>query len=328
MPGISFAISTKPIEKGWALFDAPLLTLVALFVSLAASASASAAARRPVERYDAFARRLLDPDRRLPETDHRLLGDRGRQRRQVSVLVRSVGGAEQGRRRRPARRRRQLLDLDRRRPARFRGARRQELGQERLPRHRLEVGRRLRAAQRQPEAHPHVGRSREARRRRRLPESVQLGRRALGRHGRVRLAAARGQDAEAGAGVPEAAVPAQRLAGHERPQRAQHVPVGEGRRAARLRERREARAVAGQARLLPDPEGDAADRDAARRGQRLEQGGGAEVRELAVHAGRTDDLGARTASARSLLSVLRSTRSSSRRGRSCSRSATSAAGTR
>jgi sulfate transport system substrate-binding protein len=40
-------------------------------------------------------------------------------------------------------------------------------------------------------------------------------------------------------------LPAQRLAGHERPQRAQHVPLGQGRRPARLRERREARAVPG-----------------------------------------------------------------------------------
>ena len=102
----------------------------------------------------------------------------------------------------------------------------------------------------------------------------------------------REEDAEAGAGVPDATLPAQRLAGHERPQRAEHVPLGQGRRPARLRERREARPVAGQARLLPDPEGDAADRDAARGRQRQQQGGGAAVRQLALHARRADDLGA------------------------------------
>jgi ABC-type sulfate transport system substrate-binding protein len=64
-------------------------------------------------------------------------------------------------------------------------------------------------------------------RRRRLPEPVQLGRRAVGRHRGVRSAAPREEDAEAGAGVPQAALPAQRLAGHERSQRAQHVPVGQ-----------------------------------------------------------------------------------------------------
>ena len=90
--------------------------------------------------------------------------------------------------------------------------------------HRLEVGRRVRRPQRQPEAHQDVGRPRQARRRRRLPEPVQLRRRALGRHGRLRRAAAREEDAEAGAGLPEDALPAQRLAGHERPQRAEHVP--------------------------------------------------------------------------------------------------------
>ena len=56
-------------------------------------------------------------------------GDAGRQRRQVLELVRRVRGAEQGGRRRPARRRRQLLDLDRHGPARRREARRQELGE-------------------------------------------------------------------------------------------------------------------------------------------------------------------------------------------------------
>ena len=76
------------------------------------------------------------------------------------------------------------------------------------------------------------------------------------------------------------------------PQRAQHVPLGQGRRPARLRERREARPVAGQARLLPDPEGDAPDRDAARGRQREQQGRGAAVRQLALHARRADDLGA------------------------------------
>ena len=84
----------------------------------------------------------------------------------------------------------------------------------------------------------------------------------------------------------------ERLAGHERPQRAQHVPFGPGRRPARLRERCEARSVAGQARLLPDSEGDAADRDPTRGRQQQQQGRGAEVRQLAVHAARSDDLGA------------------------------------
>jgi hypothetical protein len=58
-----------------------------------------------------------------------------------------------------------------------------------------------------------------------------------------------------------------------------------------LRERREERAGTGQASLLPDPEGDAADRDAARRCRYVEQAGGDEVRQLALHAGGADDLG-------------------------------------
>ena len=139
---------------------------------------------------------------------------------------------------------------------------------EQVPRHRLEVGRRLRAAERQPEAHQDVGRPREAGRRRRLPEPVQLRRRALGRHGRVRRACC----ARARRRSRRVAYLTQ-LFKHNVSQDTSGrnalntFLVGPGRRAARLRERREARAVAGQARLLPDPEGDAADRDAARRRQ-------------------------------------------------------------
>src|SRR4029079_4231298 len=58
------------------------------------------------------------------------------------------------------------------------------------------------------------------------------------------------------------------------------------------RERREERSGARQAGLLRDPEGDAADRDAARRRKLWQQGGGDEVRQLALHAGGADDLGA------------------------------------
>ena len=59
-----------------------------------------------------------------------------------------------------------------------------------------------------------------------------------------------------------------------------------------------------------------------------EQGRGAAVRQLAVHAGRADDLGAERLPVRRTRASRRSSSRSSRRGRSCSRSATSAAGTR
>ena len=129
--------------------------------------------------------------------------------------------------------------------------------------------------------------------------------------------------------VPDAALPAQRLAGHERPQRAQHVP----RRArATCCSTYESDAKLAQSQGKPvfyaDPEGDAADRDAARRRQRRQQGGGDEVRQLALHAGGADDLGAERLPAGRPERREASTRSSSRRGRSSSRSATSAAGTR
>ena len=106
----------------------------------------------------------------------------------------------------------------------------------------------------------------------------------------------------------------------QRPQRAEHVPVGQGRRAARLRERREARAVAGQARLLPDPEGDAADRDAARRRERLATRRPRSSSSTGCTRRQRRTSGPRTATAPSCPASRSTTPRASRPGRSCSRS--------
>src|SRR5439155_426911 len=79
------------------------------------------------------------------------------------------------------------------------------------------------------------------------------------------IAASRGQDEEAGRGLPQPTLPPCRLAGHERTQRAEHVPLGPRRRPAHVRERGDPRAAAGSARVLPDPEGDDPDREPDRR---------------------------------------------------------------
>ena len=245
------------------------------------------------------------------------------------TLVRRLRGAEQGGRRRPARRRRQLLDLDRHGPARAGRARRQDAG----TRTRTTASSPSRSSS-SCSATATRSTSRRGTTSSSRASQVVFPNPFSSGGARWDVMAAYGaqlrehKTPKQAQAYLDAALPAQRLAGHERAQRAEHVPVGQGRRAARLRERREARAVAGQARLLPDPEGDAADRDAARRRQRLEQGRGEAVRQLAVHAGGADDLGAERLPLRSSRASRRSSSRSSRRGRSCSRSATSAAGTR
>ena len=81
----------------------------------------------------------------------------------------------------------------------------------------------------------------------------------------IRGAAPRAQDPGAGDRVPQEALPQRRLAGHERAHRAADVHRRQGRRPADLRERGDPRAAGQPARLLPDPEGDAPDREPGRR---------------------------------------------------------------
>ncbi len=120
-----------------------------------------------------------------------------------------------------------------------------------VQRHRLELGHRLRRSQRQSEAHQDVGRPREAGRRRRLPEPVQLGRRTLGRHGAPtgRSCAAK-QDAKQAQAYLKTLFQHNVVAGHERARNAiEHVPLRQGRCPASTTRAKRSSRSAGQADL-------------------------------------------------------------------------------
>ena len=165
------------------------------------------------------------PTARLPEARRRLPATPAGNGRQVHDLVRGVRGAEQGGRRRPARRRRQLLDLDRHGPAR----------------------RRRSSSTRPGTANQYHGivsksvvvfvlRNGNPKHIKTWDDLVKPGVDVVFPNpfssggARWDVMAAYGaqlrenKTPKQAQRVPEDALPAQRLAGHERPQRAQHVP--------------------------------------------------------------------------------------------------------
>ena len=137
----------------------------------------------------------------------------------------------------PGRRRHPQHGQRHQRPRR-QGSRRQELGQAELQRRRLELGRRLRPPERQPEEDQGLERPPEARRRGRHRQPVHRRHRQVEHPRRLRRAAPPGQDRQAGDRLPAEVLQEQRrvpgLVGIERDE---HVPVGQGRRPPHVRER-------------------------------------------------------------------------------------------
>ena len=148
-------------------------------------------------------RRLLDPARGVREAD-RPLPRRCRRRRLVPAVVRRLRRAEPSGRGRPPRRCRRVLARARHdAPGRVR-RRRAELERRRAQGHGHRLRRRLHGSQGQPEGDQDLGRPDEGRRRGADAEPVHVRRRPLERDGRLRRPARAGQDARAGARLPEA----------------------------------------------------------------------------------------------------------------------------
>ena len=168
--------------------------------------------------------------------------------------------------------------------------------------HRHRLGRRPRRPQGQPEAHQDLGRPRQAGRRGDHAEPVHLGRRALEHHGRLRRpAASTGKTAEAGARLPQAALPATSSSQDKSARDALNTFTGgKGDVLDRLRERGDHRAAEGPGGRLRHPGADDPDREPGR-GHDEEQApdAGAGVRRLPADAGGAEDLRRRTATARS-----------------------------
>ena len=247
--------------------DAPLLALLTLAVALVA-----AAPRRP-RRTGAATRPSRSSPTRSRRTSTRSSSPPTRRPRQAqgvkfTSVLRRLRGAEQGGRRRPARRRRQLLHLHRHGPARP-GRAVDKSWARTPPRDRLQVRRRLRAAQRQPEAHqtwddlvkPGVQVV--------FPNPFSSGGARWDIMAAYGARAPRGQDAEAGAGVPRRSSSSNNVSQDTSGRNALNTFLS-GKGDVLLDYESDAKLAqsAGQARLLPDPEGDAADRDAACRRQR------------------------------------------------------------
>ena len=151
-------------------------------------------------------------------TDHLgLPEDAGRQRHELQPVLRRVRRPGTRRRGRPERRPRRALARSRHRPARRQGPGPEELGRQLAPRDRLRLGRRVRRAGRQSEAHQGLGRPGQAGHPGDHAEPVHFGRRALERDGRLRRAAAGRQDRQAGDRVPVQALPARPGAARQRP---------------------------------------------------------------------------------------------------------------
>ena len=160
-------------------------------------------------------RRLLDPARGVREAD-RPLSRRRRRGRLLRAVLRRLRRAEPRGRGGPARRRRRVLARARHdAPGRVR-RRREGLERRRAQGHGHRLGRRLHGPQGQPEGDQDLGRPDEGRRRGPDPEPVHVRRRPLERDGGLRRPARAGQDARAGARVPEGAVRERRRPGQER----------------------------------------------------------------------------------------------------------------
>ena len=120
------------------------------------------------------------------------------QRHLVPAVLRRLGRAGARRDRRPQGRRRRVLARAGHDVTRQGELVAQAVEEEPVPRHRHALGRRLRRPQGQPEAHPHLERPDQARRRRRRAERPDLGRRQVGRDRGLRRAAQARQVARAG----------------------------------------------------------------------------------------------------------------------------------
>ena len=173
---------------------------------------------------------------------------------------------EQSRARRggPARRRRRVLARARHdAPGRVR-RRREGLERRRAQGHGHGLRRRLHGPRGQPEGDQDLGRPDEGRRRGPDPEPVHVRRRPLERDGRLRRPARAGQDARAGARLPEGAVRERRRSGQERARVVDDVRLGQGRRPPRLRERGDLRAAPGPAARVRRSRPDDPDREPGR----------------------------------------------------------------
>ena len=191
---------------------------LALAVSVAALAAATAGAQRRSRRSRrALARRLLDAEDPVRPAHRRLPEDAGGRGRQVHAELRRLDRPGAGGRAGPPDRRRAALARRRHQPPRRREARLEELEPHQVQRHGHELARDVPRPQGQPEEHPHLGRPDQARHRDRPAEPGQLGRRALGRDGRLRAGARPEEDAGEGAGLPAGVLQEHRLAGQERP---------------------------------------------------------------------------------------------------------------
>ena len=125
--------------------------------------------------------------------------------------------------------------------------------------------------------------------------------------------------------LPAEAVQERRLAGQERPRLAEHVPLRQGRRPARLRERGDLRAARGQKPAVRDPALDDPDREPDRGPEdERPQGRGERVPPLPADAGRAADVRRERLPAGGQERRAASTRRSSRRGPGSSRSTSSA----
>src|SRR6266545_2030513 len=136
----------------------------------------------------------------------------------LPAVVRRLGRAEPRGRRRARRGHRRLLARAGHHLARPEGSRPEELEQEQVQGDGHPLGRRLRPPRRQPEAHPGLERPDQARRPGRHAEPVHVRSRPLERDGRLRRAARRRKDAEAGGHVSAEAVQARRRTAVEPPQ--------------------------------------------------------------------------------------------------------------
>ena len=160
-------------------------------------------------------RRLLDAARGVREADRPLPRRRGRGRLLPAVLRRLRRAEPRGRGGAPRRRRRILARARHDAPGRVR-RRREGLERRRAQGHGHRLRRRLHGPRGQPEGDQDLGRPDEGRRRGPDPEPVHIRRRPLERHGRLRRPARAGQDARAGARVPEQAVRERGRPGQER----------------------------------------------------------------------------------------------------------------
>ena len=208
----------------------------------------------------------------MAEAHHALPAPARRPGRLVLAVVRAVGLAGQGDRRRPAGRHRVSLDRPRHRHGRRRRRRREELDEDAVRRDRGQLGRRLRRATGQPEAHPRLEGPDQAGSAGRDAGSVPLRLGEVERPRRLRCGAQGGDEQQEGNQVRDEPLQARRLAGLVRLERGEHVLLRQGRRPDHLRERgvcRLRRRQAGQARRPQaddaDPAADGGDQGRTRR---------------------------------------------------------------